>query len=173
MDIEIAKRLIGGALQETAHPESWVDLGAGTGLFTRALAGFLPSGSVVYAVDSDGKALEQIPRTLESVRTVTADFITQLPEVGPLNGVLMANALHYVKDKPSFLTKVRRLLLRPHRMILVEYDRETSNRWVPYPLSYAALLTLAHEQSFRRVTRLGEVPSLYGDFPIYAALVEM
>jgi methylase of polypeptide subunit release factors len=40
-------------------PQLWLDLGCGTGLFTLALAGNLPAGSKIIAIDKDEKAFKE------------------------------------------------------------------------------------------------------------------
>jgi methylase of polypeptide subunit release factors len=46
---------------EWAQPQSWCDLGCGSGTFTIALAESLASGSMIHAVDLNQTALEAIP----------------------------------------------------------------------------------------------------------------
>jgi hypothetical protein len=56
-----AVRLIGGR-DLSAADETWADLGAGDGTFTRALATVLPVGSVIHAMDRDaGHAALALP----------------------------------------------------------------------------------------------------------------
>ncbi|HZP97702.1 MAG TPA: hypothetical protein VFC31_15390 [Candidatus Limnocylindria bacterium] len=48
----------------------------------------------------------------------------------------MANSLHFVASKRDTLARVR-ALGEPHgRLILVEYDTDRGNRWMPYPISF-------------------------------------
>ncbi len=47
--------LIRGAIETPG--ETWADLGAGTGNFTRALRELLGPQGTIYAVDRDGKAI--------------------------------------------------------------------------------------------------------------------
>jgi ubiquinone/menaquinone biosynthesis C-methylase UbiE len=89
-------------------PQLWLDLGCGTGLFTLALAGNLPPGSKIIAVDKDEKALRKIPATVNDVviQTLAADFVYDALDVKEVDGILMANSLHYVKDKETLLKKL-------------------------------------------------------------------
>ena len=52
----------------------------------------------------------------------------------------MANAFHYVKDKPAFIEKIKKHLKPSGQMIIVEYDTVRQNRWVPYPISFENLI---------------------------------
>jgi predicted RNA methylase len=59
--ISEATALIHTPLIEWARPQSWCDLGCGSGTFTTALAQLLASGSMIHAVDLDPRALEYVP----------------------------------------------------------------------------------------------------------------
>lgn len=99
------------------------------------------------------------------VYDVTAD---DLP-LSDLDGVLIANALHYVPDQAGWLTGLVRRLRR-RRLLLVEYDSGRANRWVPYPVPLARAETLVAAAGFDRVERLGRRASVYRDADLYALL---
>jgi hypothetical protein len=61
MKITEATALIRTPLIEWARPQSWCDLGSGSGTFTVALAQLLAPGSTIYAIDLDRRTLEGIP----------------------------------------------------------------------------------------------------------------
>src|SRR5919109_898496 len=86
------------------EPGTWADLGAGEGAFTLALADLLPPGSVIYAIDKDANALRELADSYRKrdpgIETRRADFPREL-DLPPLDGVVMANSLHFVKDKAS------------------------------------------------------------------------
>ena len=74
----------------------WADLGAGSGVFTRALADLLGPEGRVFAVDRQPiRPAEREPRWAR-VELVQADF-TRTLELPPLDGLLMANALHFAR----------------------------------------------------------------------------
>ena len=115
-------------------PTSWADLGCGSGTFTIALADVLAPGSAVHAMDRDRSALGKIPSRHKHVRITThqGDFTNTSWPFGGLDGILMANSLHYVDDQASFIHACApRMASR--RFLIVEYDAEAANRWVPFP----------------------------------------
>ena len=154
--------------------KTWADLGCGDGAFTLALADLLGPGAVIHAVDRDARALERlrermaarVPATrLEVHRTDLRDPLS-LP---PLDGVVMANSLHFVRDKARVLQQVRAVLVPDGRFILVEYEADRGNPWVPHPLSFGTWRSVAAGSGLRETRRLAAVPSSFLG-SIYAAL---
>lgn len=97
---------------------------------------------------------------LTGVRYLTADFTRQL-DLPPLDGVVMANSLHYVKQKDALLQLVRGYLKPGGRFLLVEYNADRGNMWVPYPLSYSSWEALARKNGFSSTQLLASVPSRF------------
>src|SRR5512135_1065669 len=150
-------------------PGTWADLGAGEGAFTLALADLLGPGSTIHAVDRDAGALRELERryaalakrrSLAAVRTVVADFTRDLA-LPLLDGVVMANSLHFVREKGAVVTRVRALLRPNGRLLLVEYDTDRGNTWVPFPISFAAWVTLAAEHGLTGTRLTGSQPSRF------------
>ena len=150
----------------------WADLGCGSGLFTRALASGQPPGSVIYAVDTDRTALTSIGSFNEvAIQPIRQDFVHTDWPFDTLDGILMANSLHYVPDKPAFIDKATRHLTATGGFLIVEYDSDRANPWVPYPLSYASLTQLFNKSGYSQVEKLHERPSLYGRANLYSAWI--
>lgn len=143
----------------------WADLGCGNGLFSQALLSLLPEHSQIYAVDQQFYHFED-----PNIHFIQADFIKKTPQLPPLNGILMANSLHFVADKLAFLEKIKLQLSPKGAFLLIEYDVQRGNQWVPYPLSYTAALDLFKEAGFQSLGKLNEMPSLYNRANIYSAL---
>ena len=135
----------------------WADLGAGEGNFTIALASLLSAGAHITAVDRDGGALRQLEGR-PGLETRTADFTRPLGLVG-LDGVLMANSLHFVRDKRPVLVLVRQMLASAGRLVIVEYGTDHGNPWVPHPFSYARWEKMAAEAGFTGTRLLKTIPS--------------
>ncbi|MEQ8812236.1 MAG: class I SAM-dependent methyltransferase [Imperialibacter sp.] len=169
----IEKGVSDGGEAQTDEAHSWLDLGAGNGLFTRALASLLPSGSVVTAIDksSSFSPTKSDLQGTTRIDTRVADFTTLRSADLKVNGILMANSLHYVKDQEGFLKKALDSLLPGGRLIVVEYDTDRGNMWVPYPLSFSSLTNLLTETSAGSVTRLGSTPSRFQRGGIYSSLI--
>jgi SAM-dependent methyltransferase len=138
---------------------AWADLGAGDGNFTAALQSLLP-GVHLTAVDRDRGALERLAQRLPGVSVLAADFGAPLPLSG-LDGVLMANALHFVRVKPPVLELVRGYLRPGGRLVVVEYGADRGNPWVPHPFSFATWVRLAAEAGFGEAVQAGSIPSRF------------
>ena len=134
---------------------TWADLGAGEGNFTRALADLLGPDARITAIDKDARALRSIDDPIE---TRVADFTRPL-DLHDLDGVVMANSLHYVRDKQPVLEAVRRMLRPGGRLIVVEYGADRGNPWVPYPFTYPQWEKMAARAGFRNTRLLKTVPS--------------
>lgn len=148
-------------------PDSaWADLGSGNGLFTRALATLLGRGSTIHAVDRSRQKIEPSFND-NTIVFHHLDFSTDTLPFAGLDGILMANSMHFVKDKHTLLTRLRNTL-RPHgQLVIVEYELDKGNEWVPYPIPYATLASLLSESGFSAISRVGERPSVYGNRKMY------
>lgn len=143
---------------------TWADLGAGTGAFTLALAELVGSGGEVIAVDRDRGALRELEHALRprgaAVRTLGGDF-TKPIDLPSLDGIVMANSLHFVSDKVPVLALVHRMLKSSGRLLLVEYDADKGNPWVPHPLSFETWRALADANGFTATRMLASEPSRF------------
>jgi SAM-dependent methyltransferase len=144
----------------------WADLGAGEGAFTLALADLLGPGAHITAVDRDGSATRGLAaeagRTFPAttIHVVTADF-TKALSLSDLDGVVMANSLHFVRDKLPVVERVRSTLRPGGSLILVEYGADRGNPWVPHPISYPLWQQLATRAGFENTRMLHSVPSRF------------
>jgi SAM-dependent methyltransferase len=142
----------------------WADLGCGSGTFTKALYDLLPEGSRITAIDRE-------PQVFRSPKIVfkQADFVTDELGLSELNGILMANALHFVQDKVALIRKLEGSFAGNARFVFVEYDTESANLWVPYPLSFAGMRSLFGGLGYE-VLKTGDKASAFGG-RLYSALV--
>ena len=153
---------------------AWADLGSGEGAFTLALADLLGPGGSIISVDRDSHALLAQERAMReafsqvALTPLVADFGRPL-ELPRLDGIVMANSLHFSRDKLAVLRLVHGYLQPGGRLVLVEYDTDHGNHWVPYPHAYATWEGLAGEAGFRETRRLASVPSRFLG-SIYSAL---
>ena len=144
----------------------WADLGSGSGAFTLALADLLGPGAHIYSVDRDRRALGE-QRTaiqarfpLATVEYIEADF-TRKMTFPPLDGILMANSLHFVRDKAPVLALLRSYLRPGGRLLLVEYNADHGNMWVPYPQAYPTWEKFSQQHGFVQTRLLTTVPSRF------------
>lgn len=173
MELSAALRLIRHECLLAFPSARWADLGCGTGLFTSALAQLLPEGSTVYAVDKSRAALAGVPPPPEGIRVekMVGDFTSEDLPLPLLEGILMANSLHFVRDQNAFLARAAKWLKPEGCFVVVEYDLNKVNPWVPYPVPYSSLAHLFTPLGYTHVEKLAEHPSRYHRAPIYSALV--
>lgn len=145
---------------------TWADLGSGEGAFTLALADILGPGGSIHSIDRDGRALDVQSRRLRDafpeveLSAFVADFSLPL-ELPTLDGIVMANSLHFERDQIAVLRLVRSYLRLSGRLVVVEYDTDHGNQWVPFPFSFDSWGALAAEAGFHGTRKLASVPSRF------------
>jgi hypothetical protein len=159
------------------HQTIWADLGSGSGLFTRALSNFLAPGSRIYAIDKhpgQGKRIE-VENGI-GIESITADFVRDSPILAPLDGILMANSLHYVSDKNGLIKKLNSWFAGDPKFLIVEYDMDQgpaySRAMVPYPISFKSLKILFEKAGYQSIEEIAWAPSLYNREGLYSALIK-
>jgi SAM-dependent methyltransferase len=99
-----------------------------------------------------------------TVHYLAADFTHPLI-LPPLDGIIMANALHFSRQKEQLVRRVKSCLRPGGRFLLIEYNTDRGNPWVPHPLSFATWQKLAPEIGFQNTELLQTVPSSFlGEF---------
>jgi ubiquinone/menaquinone biosynthesis C-methylase UbiE len=139
----------------------WADLGAGTGNFTWALRDLLGPQGTIYALDRDRRAIErqhaaiaQVGEPSATIVPLQADFTRSL-DLPPLDGVLMANALHFVRDQPAALALIAGYLRPGGRLLVVEYELAEPRAWVPFPVPFERFQTLVAQAGLASPTLVG------------------
>ncbi|HXJ49120.1 MAG TPA: class I SAM-dependent methyltransferase [Candidatus Acidoferrum sp.] len=146
------------------HGGRWADLGSGEGAFTLALADLLGAGARITAVDRDSSALHaltgQMGRRFPGVEVdrKAADFTRPLG-LANLDGVVMANSLHFVRNKAPVVASVRNMLRPGGTLIVVEYGTDRGNPWVPHPFSYPSWEAMAAQAGLVGTRLLRTIPS--------------
>lgn len=147
---------------------TWADIGAGSGAFTLALADLLGSGSTIIAVDRDAGALREGARAVAArfpavrLETLVADLAGPL-DLPALDGLVAANSLHFVaRDRQVAVIRRLAALLRPGgTFLVVEYDADSGNPWVPHPFSARTWHRLAGDAGLVDARELARVPSRF------------
>ena len=147
---------------------TWADFGAGSGAFTFALRELIGAAAQIYALDRDRGSLGRLEQAyraafgdISGLHVVSADFSAAVRGLPPLDGILMANSLHFFKAKEDVLSHVRTFLKPAGLLLLVEYNVDTGNPWVPYPLSFKTFQSLALRAGFSEPRLLGLHPSSF------------
>jgi hypothetical protein len=125
-------------------------------------------------MDIDASALRKIPAADKSLSITThqGDFLNpQLWPFADLDGILMANSLHYVQGQAAFIRACEPRMKSPRHFLIVEYDTDAANRWVPYPVPQVRLTRLFNDAGYGSIRILRSRPSLYRRAALYAALV--
>lgn len=152
----------------------WADLGAGTGNFTWALAELLGPSATIHALDRDARAVaaqqarQRVDPPAATVLPRQADVLQPL-DLPPLDGVLLANLLHFVRDQVGLLRRLRGVLRPGACLLVVEYEQADPIPWVPYPLPFARLASLAADAGFAPAVQVGARRSPSSGRVLYAA----
>lgn len=144
----------------------WADIGAGDGIFTQLLLEWLTPGSRVVAVDRDGGALRRLTQGLTAanrarVETVQADFTQPLALPAALDGLLCANALHFVREPLPVLTPLVTRLRPGGKVIIIEYNAARGNWAVPHPFRDSTCLQLLTAAGLTRAQIVTREPSSF------------
>jgi ubiquinone/menaquinone biosynthesis C-methylase UbiE len=145
----------------------WADFGAGSGAFTLALRELVGLSAEIYAIDKDRSGFDQLEKshrasfgTSQNLHLVRGDFTGAL-FLPPLDGIVMANSLHFFRDKEKVLKHVRSFLKLTGVLLLVEYNVDSGNPWVPHPFTFETFRTLAPRAGFSEPHLLAKVPSRF------------
>ncbi|WP_461452062.1 class I SAM-dependent methyltransferase [Mucilaginibacter sp.] len=126
-------------------PQRWADLGCETGTFTMALSNILLSGSHIIAIDKQDQDL--------SVEFIKADFAKDNLLLSDLDGILIANSIHYIRDKQKIIKNLEKCFYANPTFLIVEYDTSRFNPWVPYPINFEKLKKLFSQMGYTSITK--------------------
>jgi SAM-dependent methyltransferase len=151
-----------------ARGGTWADIGAGHGAFTLALADLLGPDATIIAIDRDGGALRDNARAVAArfpgviLATVVADLTADL-DLPVLDGLVAANSLHFVaRDRQvAVIARLARHIRPGSPFVVVEYDADHGNPWVPHPFSAAAWPSLATRAGLVAPREVARVPSRF------------
>lgn len=167
MNLKTAQSLIQPAIVQTTG--IWADLGAGTGMFAIALQAILERGTI-YAIDKNPHALWRLERKKGINLIIQEGDFTQTLDLPKVDGIIMANALHYATDPVAVLRLVLQHLRPEGRFILIEYElNRPLTPWIPYPIPYQKFKDIARQVGLSEPQPIAQVPTVYGHQHIYSA----
>lgn len=142
----------------------WADFGSGDGAFTLALRELLGPEMEILSIEKDRTRLQEQHRRFHAmfpksnVTFMDADFSEPL-DMGTLDGIVIANALHFFQAKEPIVWQLRKYLKPRGRFVVVEYNVDKGNHWVPFPISFSTFQTLARKTAFADPKLLCTKPS--------------
>jgi ubiquinone/menaquinone biosynthesis C-methylase UbiE len=152
----------------------WADFGSGSGAFTLALAELIGPDGEIISVDKNKSAIQMQVREMHTkypnvkLRNILADFTKPL-DLPLLDGLLVANALHFLKKKDGVIQLLSSYLRPGGRFVVVEYNTDKGNPWVPHPFSFTRWRNITAKNGHMNCELLNAVPSSFlGE--IYAAV---
>lgn len=142
----------------------WGDIGSGDGAFTLALRDILGEDAEIFSIDRDEKRLVAQRKHMEQlfpdsqIHYIVGDFMNSIP-TPPLDGIVAANAIHFVADTLGALVHIKSFLKLQGKLVVIEYNVDSGNRWVPYPFSFSTFKNLATKAHAKEVSLVATVPS--------------
>jgi ubiquinone/menaquinone biosynthesis C-methylase UbiE len=146
---------------------TYADFGAGDGAFTLALRELVGPDATIYAVDDHLASLAELEsnhrarfNTTRNLILLKDDFTLSL-SLPLLDGIVMANSLHFFRDKEKILRHVCGYLKPNGALLLVEYNVDVGNMWVPHPVSFNVCRVLVKRAGFTEPRLLAKAPSSF------------
>ena len=75
--------------------------------------------------------------------------------------LLILYSVHFFRDKEKVLKHVRSFMKLSGVLLIVEYNVDSGNPWVPYPFTFETFRTLAQRAGFNEPRLLGTHPSRF------------
>lgn len=154
----------------------WADLGAGEGRFSWALADLLGKEGHITAIDKHKRALatlmERAPLMahVATLSPLLADMTEPL-HLTNLDGILLANSLHYVRNQQRLLGQLMFNVRAGGMLVIIDYDPGRRSPWIPFPVGFGQLETLAQKLGLPAPKKKAERRSRYGNGMIYVACI--
>lgn len=127
------------------------DIGAGSGYFTRRLAGRVPNGRV-FAVDVDGEFADYLLSQREvwgtpNIEPHLAMYDDPMLPVAAIDLVFTANTYAYIRDRVAYFAKIRNALKAGGRLVVIDFrpDAEVPATMAPDPRYRVARDTAVQE----------------------------
>ena len=108
------------------------DIGAGSGLFTRALAKAVSPGGTVYAVDIQQDLLDYINQRdeqehIQNVKTVLGEFSDPKVPARNVDLALINDVLHHIENRAAYLKALGTYIKNSGRIAIIEMNKDDPN----------------------------------------------
>ena len=90
-----------------------------------------------------------------------------------LDGILMANSLHYVRAQERLLGQLMLNVKAGGQLVVAEYDRGRRSPWIPFPVTFERLASLAKKLGLPAPERKAGRVSRFGNGMIYVASISV
>ena len=109
--------------------QSVVDVGAGTGVFSLALAKAVSPGGTAYAVEVEQGLVDHIGRkarteNVANLRTVLGSFTDPNLPVNNVDLAFIHDVLHHIEDRAAYLENLARYLNPSARIVVIDFHPE-------------------------------------------------
>ena len=94
------------------------------------------------------------------LQLLARDFAT-LSGLSDLDGIIMANSLHFQRDAQGILSHAKEWLTPGGKLVIVEYDVAWPNPWVPFPVPFRQLYGIAEVAGLTPPRLMATRPSRY------------
>lgn len=155
----------------------WADFGSGDGAFTLALRDIAGPDVHIYSIDQQESRLSNQKEQFDAmfpqshIDFLSSDFTKPL-DLPPLDGIIAANSIHFFQQHVEVIKKLASYLKPGGSFVIVEYNADKGNMYVPYPFTYEQFAEFAKEAGLKNPQLLSKVPSGMLD-EMYAAKAEM
>jgi SAM-dependent methyltransferase len=131
---------LAGNIQPAGATNTVLDIGSGTGAFTRRLREVLPAGRRIVAVEPNRRMMAQA--VVETGGDAGIVFVAGAAEAMPFadnmaGAVVAATAAHWF-DRPAFYREAHRVLVPGGVLAIVEYARDEADRLAAALVSFMA-----------------------------------
>lgn len=140
----------------------WIDVGCGTGIFTRQLAQTLPAGITVIGLEPSAAMREEAERlsAMPNVRYREGEAEALPAADGTASGVSAATAAHWF-DRPRFYEQAVRVLEPGGLLVVVQYVRDLDGSPAAAALD-AYLNEAGGSKTYRRPDYVAELQDVRG-----------
>jgi ubiquinone/menaquinone biosynthesis C-methylase UbiE len=136
-------------LVSTGSGSTYVDIGAGTGYLTRAIADIAGSSVRIHALDIEPLMIQEMQETLPGKGSVTPQLMemNQLPfDDHSVDGAWMITLYHELEPPKPLLEEIRRVLRPGGRLLIIDWEKNEEACEQGPPLEHRVATDTARQQ---------------------------